>query len=119
MKIGELSRRSGVSARSLRYYEQHGLLSAQRESNGYREYDEAMVSRAEIIHLLFGMDFPRDVVKSVLACSVDVDIDGASHDVLADQLQKVRSELAERIEQLTDTHRQVSTFLEQRTAEVN
>ena len=112
MKIGELSRRSGVSARSLRYYEQHGLLSAHRESNGYREYDESMVSRAETIHMLFGMDFPRTIVQSVLACSVDVD--NAAHDVLADQLQDVRSALAERIELLTDTHRQVSTFLEQR-----
>jgi DNA-binding transcriptional MerR regulator len=112
MRIGELSRRSGVSARSLRYYEQHGLLSAHRESNGYREYDESMVSRAETIHTLFGMDFPREVVQSVLACTVDVD-DGA-HDVLADQLLEVRSELAERIERLTGTHRQVSAFLEQR-----
>lgn len=113
MKIGELSRRSGVSARSLRYYEQHGLLSARRESNGYREYDEAMVSRAETIHMLFGMGFPREVVKSVLACTVDVE--DRAHDVLADQLQKVQSELAARIEQLTDTHWHVSAFLEQRS----
>jgi DNA-binding transcriptional MerR regulator len=113
MKIGELSRRSGVSARSLRYYEQHGLLAAHRASNGYREYDESMVSRAATIQMLFGMDFPREVVQSVLACAVDVD--DASHDVLAEQLQEVRTELAERIERLTDTHRQVSAFLEQRS----
>jgi DNA-binding transcriptional MerR regulator len=110
MKIGELSSRSGVSARSLRYYEQHGLLSAHRESNGYREYDESTVSRAETIHMLFGMDFSREVVQSVLACTGDVD--SAAHEVLAKQLQKVRSELAERIGRLTDTHRQVSGFLE-------
>ncbi|MFI0418810.1 MerR family transcriptional regulator [Spongiactinospora sp. 9N601] len=40
MRIGELARRTGVSARSLRYYEQRGLLSPVRDENGYREYDE-------------------------------------------------------------------------------
>lgn len=38
MLIGELSRRTGVSARSLRYYEAQGLLSAGRGANGYRDY---------------------------------------------------------------------------------
>lgn len=112
MRIGELSRRSGVSARSLRYYERHGLLSANRESNGYREYDDSTVSRAETIHMLFGMDFRREVVQSVLACTGDAP--EAAHDALAEQLERVRSDLAARIEQLTDTHRQVSAFLEQR-----
>lgn len=111
MKIGELSRRSGVSARSLRYYEQHGLLAAHRGPNGYREYDDSTVSRAETIHLLFGMEFSRELVQSVLTCTGDAS--NASHEALAEQLKDVRSELAERIERLTDTHRQVSSFLEQ------
>lgn len=38
MKIGELSARTGVSIRSLRYYEQQGLLAPARHENGYREY---------------------------------------------------------------------------------
>jgi DNA-binding transcriptional MerR regulator len=109
MRIGELSRRSGVSARSLRYYEQHGLIQAARESNGYREYDESAVARADTIHMLFGMDFPREVVQSVLACTGEVP--AAVHDELADRLEQVRTELAERIARLSDTHRQVDAFL--------
>jgi DNA-binding transcriptional MerR regulator len=112
VKIGELSRRSGVSARSLRYYEQHGLIHAERESNGYREYEESVVERAEIIHLLFGMDFSREVVVSVLSCTGEAP--AAAHDALAEQLERVRDELAGRIERLTDTHRQVSAFLSDR-----
>ena len=38
MKIGELAARTGVSIRSLRYYEQQGLLMPVRNENGYREY---------------------------------------------------------------------------------
>ncbi|SDZ25903.1 MerR family transcriptional regulator [Herbiconiux ginsengi] len=112
MRIGEVSRRSGVSARSLRYYEQHGLISARRESNGYREYDDSTVARAEIVHMLFGMDFPREVVQSVLTCTGDAP--AAAHDALADQLVQVRSELAERIERLAYTHGRVNAFLEER-----
>jgi DNA-binding transcriptional MerR regulator len=112
MRIGELSRRSGVSARSLRYYEQHGLISAQRESNGYREYDDSAVARAGTIHMLFGMDFPREVVRAVLACTGEAPEE--AHDALADKLTVVRSGLAERIQELTDTHRKVSAFLEAR-----
>ena len=38
MKIGELSRRTGVPPRMLRYYEQQGLLRPARGQNGYRCY---------------------------------------------------------------------------------
>ncbi|PZR53166.1 MerR family transcriptional regulator [Xylanimonas oleitrophica] len=109
MKIGEVSRRSGVSPRSLRYYEQHGLISARREPNGYREYDASAVDRARTIHMLFDMDFSRDVVESVLACSGHAAEE--AHEALATQLEQVRDELAERIERLTDMHQQISDFL--------
>ena len=38
MRIGELSRITGVSTRSLRYYEEQGLLVGERLPNGYRDY---------------------------------------------------------------------------------
>ncbi len=40
MRISEVSRRTGVSIRSLRYYEQKQLLCARRLENGYRDLDE-------------------------------------------------------------------------------
>lgn len=49
MRIGELARRTGVSRRSLRYYEQHGLLHARRGGNDWREYDEPAVDRVRAI----------------------------------------------------------------------
>lgn len=116
MRIGELSRRSGVSERSLRYYEQQGLLDADRGANGYREYDDAAVERASTIQMLFGMDFPKDVVRSVLACSGHAaDASHPSHDRLAEQLGTVRDRLGDRIERLTTTHEQVTAFLDERT----
>lgn len=40
MRIGELARRTGVSERMLRYYEQEGLLRPARTTSGYRDYGE-------------------------------------------------------------------------------
>ena len=112
MKIGELSSRSGVSARSLRYYEEHGLIHAERGPNGYREYDEPTVDRATTVHALFAMGFPRPVVESVLACTGDAP--ASAHDDVAHQLVHVRDEMAGRIARLSDTHRLIEEFLDAR-----
>ena len=47
--VKELSRLSGVSARTLRFYEQKGLLVPQRRENGYREYSQREVDRLQQI----------------------------------------------------------------------
>ena len=112
MKIGELSSRSGVSARSLRYYEKHGLIHAERGTNGYREYDELAVERASTIHSLFGMGFPRSIVYSVLACTGDAP--ASAHVDVARQLEQVRDDMADQITRLSDAHRLVSEFLDAR-----
>lgn len=38
MRVGELSRRTGASVRSLRYYEECGLLASERAASGQRHY---------------------------------------------------------------------------------
>jgi DNA-binding transcriptional MerR regulator len=50
MRIGELSRRSGVPRTALRYYEQVGLLSPpERTESGYRSYSEDAIDRLAFI----------------------------------------------------------------------
>ncbi|GAB2932909.1 MerR family transcriptional regulator [Micromonospora polyrhachis] len=43
MRIGELARTAGVSPRAVRYYEEQGLITADRDHNGYRNYDDGTV----------------------------------------------------------------------------
>ncbi|MFJ4385758.1 MerR family transcriptional regulator [Pseudomonas sp. NPDC089407] len=43
MNIGALERRSGIGRHTLRYYEQLGLIVAQRQANNYRSYSEQTV----------------------------------------------------------------------------
>ncbi|GAA0401785.1 MerR family transcriptional regulator [Acrocarpospora corrugata] len=68
MRIGELARRAGVSARALRYYEEHGLIRAQRAANGYRDYDEADVGLVAQIRSLMAVGFTLEDARPFVAC---------------------------------------------------
>ena len=69
MLIGELSRRTGVHAHQLRYYEAQGLLEPGRGANGYREYtDDAVVTVTQIRGLLeAGLSTPE--IGFMLPCA--------------------------------------------------
>lgn len=50
MRIGEVAQVSGMTTKTLRFYEDRGLLPlAERASNGYREYGQDTVSRLDFI----------------------------------------------------------------------
>ena len=66
MRIGELADLTGVSARSLRYYEQQGLLAPQRADNGYRTYDRGDAVRVANIKRLLEAGLTLDDVRPAL-----------------------------------------------------
>lgn len=68
MLIGELAARAGTSTRTLRYYEQHGLLRADRDTNGYRRYDDAELRVVHEIRALLGVGFGLDDIRPFVAC---------------------------------------------------
>lgn len=71
MKIGELSSRTGTSARSLRYYEEQGLLAPTRSSTGQRIYQDLDVAAVVQIRALFEAGFCSAVIRELapaLAC---------------------------------------------------
>ena len=66
MKIGELAERTQVAPRLIRYYEQQGLLSADRADNGYRAYIDAHVDQVIRIAGLVQAGIPTRLVKVLL-----------------------------------------------------
>ncbi|MDR3436762.1 MerR family transcriptional regulator [Telmatospirillum sp.] len=68
MKIGELSRRSGISVRMLRYYEQEGLLQPSRRESGYRDYGPAEEQLVGRIRLLSEAGLKLETIKTLLPC---------------------------------------------------
>ncbi|MFG2503365.1 MerR family transcriptional regulator [Streptomyces sp. NPDC048441] len=73
MRIGELSRRTAVSERSLRYYEKQGLLAAERTPGGHREYPEKAVDRVVHIQELFAAGLCSAKIVELLPCMRDKD----------------------------------------------
>ncbi|MFF8410230.1 MerR family transcriptional regulator [Streptomyces omiyaensis] len=68
MRIGELARRTGASARSLRHYEQAGLIASDRAANGYRVYGEGAVVRVANIRHLLDAGLTLDDVAAFRSC---------------------------------------------------
>jgi DNA-binding transcriptional MerR regulator len=68
MRIGELARRTGASARSLRYYEQQGLVHSTRSVGGQRLYTASEVARVEMIRRLFDAGLGSKVIARLLPC---------------------------------------------------
>jgi MerR family transcriptional regulator, Zn(II)-responsive regulator of zntA len=69
MRISELSRRTGVSVRSLRYYNQKKLLCARRLENGYRDLDEEAVERVQTIQMYLGLGLSTVQIEDILQCA--------------------------------------------------
>lgn len=66
MTVNEVSKRTGVSIRTLQYYDKIGLLrAAGRTEAGYRLYDDAALERLQQILLFRELEFPlKDIQKS-------------------------------------------------------
>ena len=71
MRIGELSQRTGVSERLLRYYEEQGLLHPRRRPSGYRDYAESDVQTVRRIRTLLSAGLGTSVIAEVLPCFAD------------------------------------------------
>lgn len=68
--IGELARKAGVSAPTVRYYEEIGLLPASsRTAAGYRRYTDAAVQDVRFIRKAQGLGFSLDEINEILKLS--------------------------------------------------
>jgi DNA-binding transcriptional MerR regulator len=114
LKIGELAHHTGVSVRSLRYYEQQGLLAPKRHENGYREYTMFAEEQVKTIQLYLGLGLSTEQIANFLHC-VLVNKEAFCKEVLPvyltklaeidsqiKQMQQIKSNLEERIRSITE-----------------
>jgi len=69
MRIGELARRTGVRVSTLRYYEQVGLLPAQRSESGYRQFTPEAIQRVQFILHAKSLGFTLREIRRILNLS--------------------------------------------------
>ena len=107
MRISELSHRTGVSVRSLRYYEQKRLLCARRLGNGYRDLDEQAVERVQTIQMYLGLGLSTEQIEEILQCSGISPLPQplpVCEEVLLDLYQDKLQDVAHQISVLTALH---------------
>ncbi|UUZ79571.1 MerR family transcriptional regulator [Paenibacillus sp. P26] len=108
MKIGELAKKTGVSIRSLRYYEEQGLLSPSRTDSGYREYHALAAHQVETIQFYLKLGLSTEQIASFLHC-VLMNKEVFCQEILPVYRQKL-AEINEQLELLT----QLKSNLEER-----
>ncbi|MFI6348247.1 MerR family transcriptional regulator [Streptomyces sp. NPDC050560] len=69
MRIGEVAARTGVSVRSLRYYEEQRLLTSARSVGGQRRYGEHDVERVLFIQRLLNAGLSSRTIAELLPCA--------------------------------------------------
>ena len=115
MKISEASRVSGVSARSLRHYEEEGLIIPGRCSNGFRDYCQSTIDRVLVIRSLLESGLPVRLIRKVLPRFTD-EPDVGTDVVCAEFLHEVQSYrdlLAARIAVLSDQQAALDAYLQE------
>lgn len=98
MRISELSEHTGVPAKTIRYYEEMGLLpTPTRKPNGYREYREVDVDRLKLVAGARRLDFSLAEISEIIDLR---DRRIAPCGVLLDLLNQKAEEISQRISEL-------------------
>jgi DNA-binding transcriptional MerR regulator len=98
VSIGEFARRSRLSIKALRLYDELGVLVPARvdEASGYRYYDDAQLEDARLVAMLRQLQLPLAAIKDLLACDpVDAAESIAMHWREAEAAHHARRDLAD------------------------
>jgi DNA-binding transcriptional MerR regulator len=101
--IGELSRRTGVNAHQLRYYEEQGLLEPHRRASGYREYTDADVLTVIQIRKLLAAGLSTEYIAYLLPCATGPGPDLEPCQEVVDGLRERMRDMDERITALAQS----------------
>src|ERR671930_450128 len=94
-KIGELAKRFGVNVRTLRYYEEIGLLPAARLESGYRVYSEEDAQRLRFVLKAKRAGFRLEEIRAILRLGRDGKACDYVRDTVARHIRTLDAHIAE------------------------
>jgi DNA-binding transcriptional MerR regulator len=103
MKIGELSKLSGMARSQIRYYESRGLVPVRRQPNGYRDYPNEALLILEIITTAKRSDFSLDEISTILPAGAG----RWDHEQIVASLERKVVDIVALQERLNDTREQL------------
>ncbi len=110
MKIGELSKQTGVSIDTIRYYEHRGLIPpAARTQSGYRQYSVSDITRLKFIVQAKDLGFTLEEIGQLLAISLN----GRTCSQVKAVAQAKAEEIETRIQKLAHMRQTLLTLAEQ------
>lgn len=96
MNIGEVSKKAGLPVKTIRYYEDIGLIKPMRDANGYRSFGDSDMHKLAFLGRARALGFTIEDCRSLLALWDDQD--RASADVRAiaqEHLARIESKIAD------------------------
>lgn len=111
MLVGELSRRTGVGAHQLRYYEAQGLLEPERAANGYRHYADADVAKVRQIQRLLASGLSTSDIAWMMPCVIGEAEDFIACPELSDLLRERAQRLSAQVETLSSARDALHGFI--------
>lgn len=110
MQIGELGKRAGVSAKTVRYYEQIGIVpEPERTTSGYRDYDSSALERLKFIKAAQAVSLSLGEIKEILAFR---DRDETPCDHVTQLMQERVRSISEHIRGLEQMRTELQTLLD-------
>ena len=103
MQIGQVAERTGLSLRTIRFYEENGLvIPTTRSEGGFRLYSENDVSRLEVIKRMKPLGFTLEEMQELLTLLADLESGSGNREQLADRLRTFHEAAAARVTALKD-----------------
>ena len=111
MRIGELSRQTGVATSRIRFYERHAVLpKPSRSENGYREYPDSTLKMLKFIDAAQRLGFSLSEIRGGLS---DAAPDFPSHAAMANALRSKLDALDQHLKTIQARRLQIVQLIEE------
>lgn len=112
VRIGEVAERLGLSLRTIRHYEEVGLVVPERTRGGFRLYSDRDINRLALVKRMKPLGFSLEEMRDLLEI-IDRITAGDDDPSLPDRLQMFERAVAERAERLREQLAMAKEFAEQ------
>ena len=123
MQIGEVAEQTGLSLRTIRYYEEVGLVTpSARSAGGFRLYSEIDVARLRLIRRMKPLDFSLEEMKDALEALdglEDAETSAVERERLVDRLKMYREAADTRVKALKEQLEVAEGFASDLRREIN
>ncbi|UUU35831.1 MerR family transcriptional regulator [Streptomyces sp. CA-210063] len=113
IRIGEVARGAGVSVRAVRYYEQQGLLVAERSPSGQRLYRQDAIALVRFFQQMFAAGLTSRRISELLPCWDAGHTDAGQRAMLRAERERIQAKIddlqaaldhLDEVIAITDTH---------------